>query len=50
MVCKKDSHSLGTILSFAKWIGRREIGTELYSGMNHAESGKSLKLDTWCRV
>ena len=24
VVCKKDSHSLGNILSFAKWIGHRE--------------------------
>ena len=24
VVCKKDSHSLGDILSFAKWIGHRE--------------------------
>ena len=24
VVCKKDSHSLGNILSFAKWIGQRE--------------------------
>jgi hypothetical protein len=36
VACKNDSHSLGNILSFAKWIGRREKGTELISGTRHA--------------
>jgi hypothetical protein len=42
VVCKNDSHSLGNNLSFAKWIGRREIGTELISATHHAEPVKAL--------
>ena len=54
VVCKKDSHSLGNILSFAKWIGQRERERkreretlEFLSRMHHAESGNSLQQDTW---
>ena len=48
VVCKKDSHSLGNILSFAKWIGHRERESpEFLCRMHHAESGNSLQQDTW---